>query len=298
MANILTLERLAQLRLERQRKEEEQQALMARVRARHPPPHYTSPQWQAQQQPPAQAQRRHEGGWGGDAPESGDGGSEDRGGRGGGARGGGKGLEMSKALSGTSMDRALSATSWPSPAPRSPGGPARGGALGGVFTRLARLLPARDAAGVGWGRGGWKWGRKGGECFATPRQSAAGETSRGSRGGGGRGRGAGRGSRATQAQGAKPGRAAVGGGYLYLAGGKFGDPEDDELEGGKYPSVRTMRLSLERLSLDPPARGSDDKPQWEVRYPECEARWHSSHAHRLRRRIHACHSSHAHRLSL
>jgi hypothetical protein len=277
--------RLAQLHLERQRKEAEQQALMARVRARHPPPHYTSPHWQAQQQPPAQPQRRREGGLGGDASESGDGGSDDGGGRGGVARVGGKGLEMSRALSGTSIDRALSRTSWPSPAPRSPGGPARGGGclLGGVFTRLARLLPGRDAAGVGWGRGGWKWGRKGGECFATPQQSAAGETSRGSRGGSGRGggseRGAGRGSRATQAQGAKPGRAAAArgvGGYLYLAGGKFGDPEDDELDGGKYPSVRTMRLSL-----DPPARGSDDKPQWEVWCPECKARCRSSHAHRL-----------------
>jgi hypothetical protein len=242
---------------------------MARVRARHPPPHYTSPHWQAQQQPPA----HREGGLGGDALESGDGGSDDGGGRGGVSRGGGKGLEMSRALSGTSIDGALSGTSWPSPAPRSPGG----------ATRIARLLPARDAAGVGWGRGGWKWGRKGGECLATPQQSAAGETNRGSRGGSGRGRGsersADRGSRATQAQEAKPGRAAAASGvegYLYLAGGKFGDPEDDELDGGKYPSVRTMRLSL-----DPPARGSDDKPNWEVWCPECEARCCSSHAHRL-----------------
>ena len=243
-------QRLELLRLQQRQREEEEEELQARVRARHarPPPGSQQRAQPSPRSPPPLDRREGAGGRG----------SVDGHGRGSFRGGGGTGMAASSCVTCSSPG----VTPWSGPALGSPAPRlSRGGAPGGgAFTRLACLLSARPA-GVGWGLGGWRRGRKGGECLATP-QSAAGETGRGeSRAGKGRGRGGARGagpvSRATSAKAAGPGAAPGGGRYLYVAGGKFGDPGDDELDGGKYPSVRTLRLSL-----DPQA--GNGKAEWEV----------------------------------
>ena len=237
------------LRLQQRQRGEEQEELQARVRARHARPPLESQQ-RAQPSPRSPPPLGRREGAGGPGPVDGEGSGSFR-------RGGGTGMAASSCVTSSSPW----VTSWMGPALGSPAPRlSRGGAPGGgVFTRLARLLSARPAS-AGWGLGGWRRGRKGAECLATP-QSAAGETGRdGSRAGQGRGRGGARGagpvSRATPAK-AEPGAAPGGGRYLYVAGGKFGDPEDDELDGGKYPSVRTLRLSLD-------SQAGTGKAEWEV----------------------------------